>query len=128
MITKFVSELNFARVPSSGWGLGGAFSWPESASAIAQRNIVGQVDNLPPIVNRRLEAVDNFLLFNDFPISATGRLPIVRTLPTCPTRSACSGKKRLRKVDEECLNILEPEPHRYGHAAHCPGRQGQAVV
>src|SRR5258708_6505526 len=48
-------------------------------------DFVGQVGNLPPIVNRRAGASDNPPWSDDFPDSAAGRLPIGRRLPTCPT-------------------------------------------
>src|SRR5260370_3028310 len=79
MITRFVSELNFARVPSSEGGLGGAFSWASSVRAIAQSKIVGQVGNLRPIGNRPLTGTGKLST------ASTRRLPIGGRLTTCPT-------------------------------------------
>src|SRR5712691_8918895 len=127
MMTRFVSELNFAGSPSWVVGFGGVFSCPNIARAIAQREIamklhlpavllesdlfdfVGQVGNLPPILNRLVDASRNF------PVPAIGRFSIGGRLPTCPTKSACGGERCLRKVGKKCLRkvkkgcILKPE-------------------
>src|SRR5216684_1886537 len=120
MITRFVSEVNFARVPSSDAGLGGVFCWANNARA--HRKIVGQVENLRPIDNRPGAGTAK-LSREILSETSTGRLPIGRRLSTCPTKSACC--KFLKKVGDERLRkvcILEPEPHRHGRAAHCASR------
>src|SRR5258708_4086199 len=99
MITRFVSEVNFARVPSSDAGLGGFFCWANRVRAIAQR-IVGQVDNLRPIDNRPGAGTAK-LSREILSETSTGRLPIGRRLSTCPTKSACC--KFLKKVGDELL-------------------------
>ena len=51
----------------------------ENHSPICRSNFVGQVGNLPPIVNRRVTELGKLSE------SSIGRLPIGRRLPTCPT-------------------------------------------